>query len=120
MINDRDKYGNLDAEGTFALPSAKEMPTAFFCNCDVSALLLIEHLKEKGYKVPKDISVIGIDNYVPDMNKSIELSSYEIDLSVMISKAMELLTQRLRNPDMPFSSAMIRGKLIVGDSVRAV
>lgn len=120
VINDRDKYGNLDAEGTFALPSAKEMPTAFFCNCDVSAILLIEHLKEKGYKVPKDISVIGFDNYVPDMNKSIELSSYEIDLSVMISKAMELLTQRLRNPDMPFSSAMIRGKLIVGDSVRAV
>ena len=96
------------------------MPTAFFCNCDVAALLLIEHLKEKGYKVPEDISVIGFDNYVPDMNKSIELSSYEIDLSVMISKAMELLTQRLRSPDMPFSSAMIRGKLIVGDSVRAV
>ena len=85
VIDDRDQYGNLDTEGTFIIPSRKEMPTAFFCNCDVSALMLIEHLKENGYMIPDDISVIGFDNYVPDMNKGIALTSYEIDINVMIS-----------------------------------
>ena len=120
VIDDRDQYGNLDTEGTFIIPSRKEMPTAFFCNCDVSALMLIEHLKENGYMIPDDISVIGFDNYVPDMNKGIALTSYEIDINVMISKTIELMTLRLRKPDNPYGAAMIRGRLIDGETVMTI
>lgn len=120
VIDDRDQYGNLDTEGTFIIPSRKEMPTAFFCNCDVSALMLIEHLKENGYMIPDDISVIGFDNYVPDMNKGIALTSYEIDINVMIRKTIELMTLRLRNPDNPYGAAMIRGRLIDGETVMTI
>ena len=82
--------------------------------------MLIEHLKENGYMIPDDISVIGFDNYVPDMNKGIALTSYEIDINVMISKTIELMTLRLRNPDNPYGAAMIRGRLIDGETVMTI
>ncbi|WP_049945144.1 LacI family DNA-binding transcriptional regulator [Butyrivibrio sp. AC2005] len=117
VVGDRDADGNIGAEGTFKLPDKKQMPTAFFCNCDVSALLLIERLTGNGYRVPEDVSVIGFDNYAPDMKQGLSLASYKMDIDVMAGKAIELMTMRLHNPKTPFESAMIRGSLIPGESV---
>lgn len=44
-----------------ALP--EDMPTAFVCNNDEIACILIEKLEKMGYSVPEDISVTGFDNY---------------------------------------------------------
>jgi DNA-binding LacI/PurR family transcriptional regulator len=120
VVEDRDADGNIGAEGTFKLPDKKQMPTAFFCNCDVSALLLIERLSRKGYRVPEDVSVIGFDNYVPDMKEGLSLASYKMDIGEMASKAIELMIQRIDYPDTPYSSAMIRGSLVIGESVKSL
>ena len=44
------------------LNHAPEMPTAFFADNDIIALSAMRALKEKGYKIPEDISIIGIDD----------------------------------------------------------
>ena len=120
VVADRDADGNIGAEGTFKLPEKKLMPTAFFCNCDVSALFLIEHLSRMGYRVPEDVSVIGFDNYAPDMKEGFSLASYKMDIGVMASKAIELMIQRIDYPNTPYSSAMIRGSLVTGKSVKSL
>lgn len=41
---------------------AKEVPTAFFADNDVIAIGSMRAIKECGYKIPQDISVIGFDD----------------------------------------------------------
>lgn len=40
----------------------KNRPTAIFCMCDETAMGAITALRERGYDVPKDFSVVGIDD----------------------------------------------------------
>ena len=44
------------------LDTAKEMPTAFFADTDLIAIGSMRAMKEYGYDIPGDISVIGFDN----------------------------------------------------------
>ncbi len=44
------------------LASNPSLPTAFFADNDIIALSAMRALKESGYKIPEDISIIGIDN----------------------------------------------------------
>jgi LacI family transcriptional regulator len=45
-----------------ALLELRQVPTAIFCASDRIALGAYDALKEKGVKIPKDISVVGFDN----------------------------------------------------------
>lgn len=45
-----------------ALLGARELPTAFLCANDSTALMLVAALEEMGYRVPWDISVVGFDD----------------------------------------------------------
>ena len=57
IIEDRDlDVGVMDPVNFFKLP--EKMPTAFFCNCDLAASMMIKKLNENGYRVPEDISVV--------------------------------------------------------------
>jgi LacI family repressor for deo operon, udp, cdd, tsx, nupC, and nupG len=47
--------------GVNAIMQLKERPTAFFCFGDQIAIGALHALRELGYKVPDDISVIGVD-----------------------------------------------------------
>ncbi|MFV0466593.1 MAG: LacI family DNA-binding transcriptional regulator [Lachnospiraceae bacterium] len=40
----------------------EQMPTAFFADNDIIAVLAIRILREKGYRVPEDISIVGFDD----------------------------------------------------------
>ena len=42
--------------------SSKELPTAVFAVTDRLALGAIKYLKDKGYKIPEDVSIVGIGN----------------------------------------------------------
>lgn len=57
VIPDRDKHNDaIDLK----LPTT--MPTAFVCNCDETAYRFVTLLKEHGYRVPEDISIVSFDN----------------------------------------------------------
>ncbi len=115
VINDRDEEGNFI---NFMLP--KTMPTAFVCNCDEVAYLFANHLKEKGYHLPDDISIVGYDNYIFAELCSPKLTTLSIDLDVMTETAAKGIIEKIENPDVSLGRKMLTGKLIVRDSAKAL
>lgn len=60
-------YGGFEKDAAYSgvkrfLEEGNEVPDAFFAANDLSALGCMEALKEKGIRVPEDVSVIGCDN----------------------------------------------------------
>lgn len=119
VIDDRDReYGKIDYASKFQLPA--DMPTAFFCNCDLSASLLIRKLTEAGYSVPEDVSVVGFDNYVADQFGGIGITTYEINTKEMARRAVHILTHKLDNSNYSTGMFLLAGNFIERESARQV
>lgn len=119
IIEDRDREtGFVDVEHKFNLP--KEMPTAFFCNCDGTANLLIQKLARSGYTVPEDISVIGFDNYIPDQLGTVGLTTYEINTREMAKRTVHIILHKLRNDNYSTGIFILPGKFVERNSVKRI
>lgn len=129
VIDDRGlENGKIDSILKFALP--QDMPTAFFCNCDLSAALLIKKLAAAGYRVPEDISVVGFDNYVTEHFAGVGITTYETEAKRMAERAVFLILEKCRDAgrgtdrDEAFGRApetvMFAGKLIERDSAARI
>lgn len=103
----------------FKLP-CKDMPTAFVCNCDDAGYVLMERLRQEGYRIPEDISVVGFDNYTFLNFASPRLTTVEVDVAKMAYKAVDLLVSMMRGEDKSGSRIVVSGKLVLGDSVAGI
>lgn len=119
VIEDRDKVtGMVFQKEGFKLP--KEMPTAFFCNCDLSASVLIRQLREQGYRVPEDVSVVGFDNYVTDQFGETGITTYEINIKDMVARAVHVITHKIENAEYSNGVSMIQGRFIERESAARI
>lgn len=113
LIDDRSKY-NSKKGFVYTLP--KDMPTAFVCNCDVTALEIIELLEEKGYKVPEDISVVGFDDYVFPNAKDIKLTTYAVDVKEMARKTIKILLRKMNGDYVKKGTIIVEGEMVIRDT----
>ncbi len=91
---------------------ADEMPTAYFCNCDLTASRLIEALSMRGLRVPQDVSVVGFDNHLPKGISGTDITTYEINAKLMVAKAVSRIFQKMDNPSSPGGVTVIGGNFI--------
>lgn len=118
LVDDRGhEDGKIDRE-KFLLP--KDMPTAFFCNCDLSAGILITELEKSGYRVPEDVSVVGFDNYVADQVTGVGLTTYEIDTKEMAGRAVHIIVHKCRNAAYTSGVFMLAGRFVERASAKRV
>ncbi|MCQ5130472.1 LacI family transcriptional regulator [Butyricicoccus faecihominis] len=71
-----DRRGGFEATNHI-LTCGSELPTAFFASNDCIALGILEYLWMHGFRVPEDISVIGIDNIEYSSMPRINLTTIE-------------------------------------------
>lgn len=114
IIEDRDELGQVD----FELPN--RLPQAFVCNCDLVAGVLVNKLEERGLKVPRDISVIGFDNFLaPGLGfTDLKITSYEVNTRAMAKVAVDKLLKQLRNPKKGRTLEIVSGQVRWKNSVR--
>ena len=99
----------------------QDMPTAFVCNCDQTASMVIHELEDCGYRVPEDVSVVGYDNFLFMPVCDIALTTYGVDMPEMAKAAAERIIARVKGLDKgPGRLSIISGNLIEGESVRAL
>ncbi|MCD8348148.1 MAG: substrate-binding domain-containing protein [Lachnospiraceae bacterium] len=102
------------------LPEKTDMPTAFVCNCDETAYILIEKLNGMGYRVPEDISVVGFDNYALGAYSLPKLTTIEVDMDEMSRQAVETLIRLMKGGEQVHGRKVIGGRLIIGESTARV
>ena len=94
----------------------EKLPTAFVCNCDTTARVMIDLLREKGYRVPEDISVTGFDDFLPGNDADIGLSTFRIDTDGMIELAVKNLLERCAGEQRPFGRLVVGGQPVYRES----
>lgn len=118
-IDDRDMHsGYIDVENLLRIP--EDMPTAFVCNCDLTAGKLINKLQTKGYRVPEDVSVVGYDNYIYPGICDVAITTYEVDLGEMAKRAVDVLFDRMQGHNIRAGIHIVEGHLVLRDSVRHI
>lgn len=111
ILPDRELTGGLIRP---ALP--EELPTAFVCNCDMTARIMINLLQEKGIRVPEDISVTGFDDYPAGGGDDVPLSTFRVDTNGMIELAVMTLLERCAGDQKPFGRLVVGGQPVYRES----
>ncbi len=96
----------------------EDMPTAFVCNCDLTASVLIKKLQENGYRVPEDVSVVGYDNFLFPGLCDIPITTYEVDTKEMARRAISILVKNICGESYRKGVFIVEGHLVVKESVR--
>jgi LacI family transcriptional regulator/LacI family purine nucleotide synthesis repressor len=116
-----DRYmatGYIDDENLIQLP--EDMPTAFFCNCDLTAGRLISKLERAGYRVPEDVSVVGYDNYIQPGLCDVEITTYAVDFKAMAKKAVGTLLKKMSSETNSYGVHIVEGHLVIKKSVKKI
>lgn len=115
VINDRDKDGKF-----IKITLPERMPTAFVCNNDELAYNFILHLKDKGYRVPEDISVVGFDNSVYSTVSTPQLTTMVVDVEEMSKTAIKFIINKIRKENKRYGRIFIKEKILYRDSVKNI
>jgi len=96
--------------------------TAIFCAADNLALGVIPALKEAGYALPRDVSVVGFDGVALGEFTAPTLTTVTVPLDYIGLSALNLLEQRIVAADsgMPANRLELGCRLTVRGSVRAL
>ena len=118
VIDDRDpETGRSDGDFTHKLP--RQMPTAFVCNNDVAAAMLVSRLEQEGYRVPEDISVVGYDNYQPPGLCDVRITTYEVDMAEMARQTIAIMIRKISGEPYKRGETIVSGRIIYKESVKA-
>lgn len=116
VINDRDADTGR-SDGGFKIQLPERMPTAFVCNCDVAAAMLVRTLEQAGYKVPEDISVVGYDNYQPPGLCDVRITTYEVDMRELAKRTVKNMIRKISGDHYKQGMYIVNGRIIHKDSV---
>lgn len=123
---DRDAGAVVSVDSTFDgayrdmqtyLARRQPLPTALFCLNDIIAFGAMRALTEVGLRIPQDISVVGFDNLHASNYSAPPLTSIEVPKQQIGARAVDALVARIKAPDAPFITTLVRGSLVERSSV---
>ncbi|MBR5088416.1 MAG: LacI family DNA-binding transcriptional regulator [Ruminiclostridium sp.] len=114
VIEDRKSDGVGFRE--YALPN--ELPTAFVCNCDEAAYILINQLRSRGLRIPEDISVVGYDNHIYSTISNPRITTIDVNSYEMSNHAVDMIIRKIQDKNYRCGRVLVTGNLIERDSVK--
>ncbi len=109
--------GFAAAQKLLALP---EPPTAIFASNDVMAFGVMEAVRDRGLRIPEDVSIVGFDNIPQAEHVSPQLTTIEQPLAEMGREATHRLLALIDNPDLPLTRLELPTQLVARASTRAL
>lgn len=87
---------------------------------DSIAIGAAKAIQEAGYNIPRDMSIIGVDDIPYSAITTPALSTVRISRSTLGTLAVEMIQKRVLNPDWPTMQVKIAGSLIPRASTRSL
>lgn len=115
VIDDRTMEGQI---GNIQLP--REMPTAFACNCDLTASEVVNLLEKNGYRIPEDISIVGFDNYLYEGLCDVKVTTYEVNLKEMVRSALKMIVVAAEHGAALGDMQFVPGRIVEKESVKSI
>lgn len=113
--------GNLTMEGGYKacqrLLARKVHFSAIFCVDDVTAIGAMKALREAGYRIPEDVSIIGFDGIDVGRHVTPALTTIRVDTQALGSRALKTLVERTNDPQAPYTTTLIGVELVKRESV---
>lgn len=106
-LEDRDENGKF-----IMLKLPQVMPRAFVCNCDEMAYNLVELLRRRGLRVPKDVAVAGYDDYQFALICDPPLTTYHVNVEDMGRVAAAQLLRKIKGKRFTGGNTVVSGKLV--------
>jgi LacI family transcriptional regulator len=95
------------------------LPSAFFCMNDIIAYGCMKALRDRGIRIPQDVSVIGFDDLPSSVVTNPPLTTIKVSTHQIGERALERLSDKINglthaSPE----KILVAGKLVIRDSVR--
>lgn len=120
FIIDGDFLRKTAYEQMLLLLERDNRPTAFFAANDEMALGALDAFREKGIRVPEDISLIGFDDSPTASRISPALTSVRLPIYEMSKAAAEMIIRMCAKENASFSYSSFPTQLVIRDSCRAI
>lgn len=117
VMDDRNMETGDGGLNHFKFKLPEKMPTAFVCNCDITASNLIKTLREKGYRIPEDISIVGFDNYIYPGLCDIGITTYDVNVKEMVRRSINILLKKMNGEIYRSGVSIVEGTIVYKDSV---
>ena len=111
MLGARDDFARV-------LEQKPILPPCFFAENDTIALGAMKALKEKGYKIPQDVSLMGFDDIPYSSISSPALTTIHVQRNIMGKQSVIQLMQLIEDPRFMPMKTQITGRLVVRSSVK--
>jgi len=110
-------FAQLDGyEGANKFLNLKKPPTAIFASNDVMAIAAMDAARERGLRIPEEISILGFDDVPQASMVRPSLTSVRQPLEQMGRTAAQVLLDILRNPNHSHKRIELPTELIIRDS----
>ena len=93
------------------------LPSAIFCDYDDMAVGAGQAIMEAGFSVPKDFSIVAVDNSQLVLNDQKIISSVDCNINAQVDIALSLLRKRIKDPDAAIQNISLLSKFINADTV---
>lgn len=103
-----------------SLSMCKDMPSALFAANDIIALGAVRALKEAGYRIPEDISIIGFDDIAFCEMSDPPLTTVHVYNQHMGGAAVKRLVDLIEEPTMEVQKTYISTRLVLRSSTQPV
>jgi LacI family transcriptional regulator len=120
IIDEYIVYGKFEKEIAYKevdkLLNLKNRPTAIFCADDSMAFGVLEKLKERKLKVPKDIAIIGFDNTEIAAYQNPSLTTVKQPIYEIGTTSIDILLKLISKKTKPPIRKMLNTELVIRES----
>lgn len=120
LVVDGDFIHEKGYQAAKVLLERNSKPTAIFASNDLSALGVMDAIRDAGLRIPQDLSVIGFDDITQASLSYPKLTTVQQPLQNMGKTAVQLLLEQIENPHQEPRHITLKTKLIKRGSCRAL